>query len=420
MITSWCILSVVAQTPETINPHAASFSYEEIPERVMEKNPEIKAALWTVQEAASRLTQSGRLKNPNLITAFNNNRQTPEHSTGMGIQQAFPITSRLRLEKNVSKLKINEAQAEVQMVARSLIESALTTATQWFGNRQRQSIMEEQIRLANELAKFLTEQAAKGEISTLDAMQAGLEADELALGLRPLGLEQKQLESSLRIYFGLQPGTPVQIEGSLPDAKMPSAKNTLMESRPDYLLLKNKIKTTNESIKLTRANRLSDINLQLMHQWNREEDMPIGIEKERNALIQLSIPLPLWNRNQGRISELNDKLERLKSSMQALEITISNHADAAFTGMIEQLAIHKQIKDQSLPKRVKYQQALEDSYKEGLSSFELLLRARDQILKLRLAQSAALTSFHINRIQYQSETGNLPISHESFRIQTID
>ena len=386
----------------------------------MEQNPEIRAALWTIQEAASRLTQSGRLKNPNLITSFNNNQQTPERATGLGVQQAFPITSRLRLEKNVSKLKINEAQAEVQMVARSLIESALTSTAQWFGNRQRQSIMEDQIRLAKELATFLTDQSAKGEVSSLAAMQANLEADELALGLRPLDLERKQLESELRIYLGLHPGVPMLIEGSLPEARMPSAQSILMESRPDYILLKNQIKTTTESIKLTRANRISDINLQLIHQWSREEDMPIGIEKERSALIQLSIPLPLWNRNQGRISELNDKLERLKSSIQALEITIGNHADATFTGMVEQLTIYKQIKDQSLPRRVKYQQALETSYKEGLSSFELLLRARDQILKLRLAQSESLTSFHINRIQYQSETGNLPIFHESFRIQPID
>lgn len=386
----------------------------------MEQNPEIRAALWTIQEAGSRLTQSGRLKNPNLITSFNNNQQTPERSAGVGIQQAFPITSRLRLEKNVSRLKINEAQAEVQMVSRTLIESALTTAAQWFGNRQRQSIMEDQIQLAKELATFLSKQAAKGEISSLDAMQAYLEADELALGLRPLDLERKQLESKLRVHLGLHPGVPIHINGGLPEAKIPSAKSILMESRPDYLLLKNQIKTTKESIKLARANRISDINLQLMHQWNREEDMPIGIEKERNALIQLSIPLPLWNRNQGQISELNDKLERLKSSVQALEIAINNHADVAFTGMVEQLAIHQQIKDQSLPKRIQYQQALENSYREGLSSFELLLRARDQILKLRLAQSESLTAFHINRIQYQSETGNLPISHESFRIQTIN
>ena len=419
-ISGFCILAVNAQTHPDEQPHAVSFTYDALPGKIMEHNPELRAALWTIREAASQLTQSGRLKNPNLITSFNNNQQTPERSTGLGFQQSFPITSRLRLEKNISRLKVNEARAEVMMVAQSIVESALQTATQWFGNQERQFIIADQIRLAKELATFLSSQSAKGEISSLDAEQANLEAGELALGLRPLSLKRKQLESELRISLGLKPATAIHIEGKLPEAKIPSAESILMESRPDYLLLKNQVQTTRESIQLTRANRISDINLQLMHQWIREEDMPIGIEKENRALIQLSIPLPLWNRNQGRIAELNNKLERLMGSIRALEITISNHADAAFTGMIDQLAVYKQIKNQTLPIRVKYQQSLEGAYNEGLSSFERLIQARNQILKLKLKASESLTSFHVHRIQYQSETGNLPISYDSFPIQTIN
>jgi outer membrane protein, heavy metal efflux system len=387
-------------------------TYTSIPERVLKNNPQIQAALWTIKVAESRMTQSGRLRNPNLVTSFTSNAQTPERSTGVGIQQSFPITARLRLEKNVSALKIEEARTEVNMVARNVIESTLTTTVRWYGNRQRKSIIEDQIRLANDLAEFLSTQSTKGEISSLEAMHASLEAEELTLTMRPLELERKQLESELRILLGLHPGVPIQLKGTLPTAQLSSAKNILMESRPDYRLLQSQIDTTLESIKLARANRISDISLQLIHQWNREEDMPIGIEKERSAGIQLSIPLPLWNRNQGRIAELNNKLKGLESTLLALELSISNHADAAFTGMVEHLANYLQIKDQSLPKRIQYQQALESSYREGLSSFEMMLRARDQILKLRLTQSDALTSFHIHRVKYQSETGNLPIFHE--------
>ncbi len=394
-------------------PLKVSISYESIPELVLEMNPEIRAATWSIREAESRMEQSGRLQNPKFITSYNNNENTPERTTGVGFLQAFPVTSRLRLEKSVSKNKIEEAKSEVQVAARTMIESALTTTVQWIGNQQRQSILKDQIRLATELATFLSEQSTKGEVSSLDAMQASLEAEERQLDLHPLIFEQKKLESKLRIALGLEPTTELQIREDLPDAKLPKAKTILLEKRPDYRLLQKQFITTQETIKLARANRFSDVSLQLMHLWNDEEDIPIGIEKERNAAIQLSIPLPLWNRNQGRISELNDRLKRLENSIQALEIKISNHSDAAYTGMVEQLAIYRQIKEQSLPKRLEYQKALETSYKEGLSSFDLMLRARHQILKLELARSKALTSFHIHLVQYQSETGNLSIFHES-------
>ena len=135
-------------------------TYESIPEKVLQNNPQIQTALWTIKVAESRMTQSGRLSNPNLITSFTSNAQTPERSTGVGIQQFFPITARLRLEKNVSLLKIEEARTEVTMVARNVIESALTTTVHWYGNHQCKSIIEDQIRLAKDLAEFLSTQSA--------------------------------------------------------------------------------------------------------------------------------------------------------------------------------------------------------------------------------------------------------------------
>ena len=77
-ISGFCMLAVNAQTHPDEHPHAVSFTYDALPGKIMEHNPELRAALWTIQEAASRLTQSGRLKNPNLITSFNNNQQTPD------------------------------------------------------------------------------------------------------------------------------------------------------------------------------------------------------------------------------------------------------------------------------------------------------------------------------------------------------
>ena len=412
LIVGCSIQAATGQSLPYVEAPNEPLTYESIPERVLKNNPEIEAALWTIEAAKNRLIQSGRLSNPNLTTSFSNNDQTPERSIGAGIQQSFPITARLRREKNVSALKIKEARAEVSMVAQRVTESALTTAVRWLGNQERRSIIEDQIRQAKELADFLSTQSWKGEISSLEAMQASIEADELTLNLYPLEAERKQLESTLRILLGLTPDVPIDLEGNIPSPKLPSAKTIILEARPDYRFIQYKIQTTLEFIKLARANRISDIRFGLIHQWNKEEDMPIGLENETTSGIQLSIPLPLWNRNQGRIAELNSELKGLEGSLHALEISISNHADAAFTAMVEHLANYQQIKNHSLPNRTQYQQALESSFREGMSSFEKLLRARDQRFKLRLTQIESLISFHVNRVKYQSETGTLPLSHE--------
>ena len=145
-----------------------------IPAEVMNRNPDLKTARWTIESARNRMLQSGRLSNPNLQTTYQDNAQTSERTVGFGIQQSFPVTSRLRLEKSVARHQIQEAQAEVESVARLRIESALEFGVYLLGNRLHQEVLKDQIQLSEELASFLQTQSNQGEASPLDATHASL------------------------------------------------------------------------------------------------------------------------------------------------------------------------------------------------------------------------------------------------------
>ncbi len=409
-------LSGVAETvtKEESTASEGGWSLTSIPEGVIRLNPEIRAARWTIEMVKSRSRQAGRLNHPQLKSSYFDNSRTSEMQTSAGFEQAFPITARLRLEKTVARHKVQEAESEVAVMSRLHVENALTQAIRYLANRERLEIAENQIEVAQERTLFLKAQAVKGEISSLDATQSSLEVDGLKLQMRPMRAISKELANELRTLLGLLPDEKFQITGSLPPAVMPVATEIRLMQSPDYLLLQQKAQTAEENIKLERAKRYADIRLGILHQWSMEEDAPLGIQKERRFGFQLSVPLPLWNRNEGEINARKIELKRLQAVMKSVESRILNRADSAYGGMIEHLAVYNEITQQLLPKREHYLKTLEHSFMQGLSNYERLVRAQEALLKLKMERSRVLESFHMDRVRYQSETGNLENYNASY------
>ena len=404
LLAQGCLLG--GGSPEAFSgSDSVVLSLDSIPVEVMHRNPDLQTARWTIESARTRKLQAGRLSNPSLQTIFQDNTRNSERAIGFGLQQAFPVTARLKLEKSVAHHQILEAEAEVASVVRQRTESALELGVHLLGNQLRQVVLDDQIQLADELTSFLKVQSRQGEISPLDATHASLLAGELRQKLRPLRLRSRLLKSELRGLLGLTPAVGLVMDGTLSPMGLPTASEIHFEKLPEMRLLHRKIHTAEETLKLERANRVDDFKLGLVHQWSREEDVPIGIEAERQYGLQLSVPLPFWNRNEGRIGEGLSELSRLESSVEALKIAILNQVDAAYTAMVEHLAAYREITEQLIPGRLAYQEELEASFRQGLISFEALIKARERMLDLRFSEAEALESFHASRVKYLSASG---------------
>ena len=82
-----------------------------VAERVRVQNPNLRAARFTIDEAVGRLRQSGRLENPELETEIEHNTRFSEGRIEIGLRQEFPVTDRLRLEKQLGATEVQAAQA---------------------------------------------------------------------------------------------------------------------------------------------------------------------------------------------------------------------------------------------------------------------------------------------------------------------
>lgn len=391
-----CGLPPLAAQPAEI------LTYESIPARIRNGNPELAAARHRIGEALGRLRQSGRLSNPSLDAGISKNLRGAEGGLEIGFSQKFPLTNRLALEKEIGMAEVTAAEAEVKDVERLLAAEARAEFVKTLAARERQDLLGRQKGLAEELASFVSVASGRGEISTLDAAQARLAALRLTTESRSLVAEETASLGKLRQLVGIASGAPVSLAGKVPAVDIPE---TAAVDRPDLEAKKTELKAAATGITLEQSKRRDDLEASVFAAAERTEDAPEGLENEGIIGLKLSIPLPFWNDNQGAIDEATARRERKREEVDALIQEINHNSDTALTEMRQWAALVAEIDDTLIPLAKEQTDLLEDAYRKGQGDLQSVLLSRDQTLELLASKIDAIREFRLARIRYQAATG---------------
>lgn len=402
IIRSWLFCALLTAQ---LQAESVVVTLSSVGERVRSQNPDLAAARLRIQEAVGRMNQSGRLANPELETAFESNSDFREGRFEIGFSQRFPLTDRLRMEKEVSLTELKSAEAEVREVERRIVAAAREAAVKVLATRQRRELLTQQAALSKEFAAFLSDIAAKGEGSMIDAGQAKLEATSLSMEIRQLDAAEASLVGGLKPLLGLRSGDSLSVSGSLPEPKLPTA--TVDPSRrPDFQVAKLDVQAAAQGVVLEHARRYDDLEGGLFAAAERAEDVPDGYENEAIIGLRFKIPLPFWNKNEGAIQEAAARKQRKEMEATALERTIRLEADGARAEMAEWANLIREINETLLPLAEEQSSLAETTYRNGQGEIQSVLRAREKRLQLAAARLDALCEFHLARVRHEAALGN--------------
>ncbi|MFZ9935535.1 MAG: TolC family protein [Luteolibacter sp.] len=375
-----------------------------IADRIRSQNPDLAAARLHIREAVGRMTQSGRLDNPELDVGLEHNTRFREGRFEIGFSQRFPVTDRLRLEKEISLTELKAAEAEVREVERQLVAKASGLLVKVLATRQRRDLLREQGAVAKEFADFLGETAAKGEGSPIDAGQARIEAASLATELRQLDAGEVALAGELKPLLGMRAGEALQVSGTLAAPVLPAVAVDPAK-RPDYQVAKLNAEAASTAVSLEQARRYDDVEGGLFAAAERTEDAPEGFENEAIIGLRFKVALPFWNKNEGAIQEAEARKRRREMEAIALGRGIRLEAEAARAEMNEWLRLVTEIDGTLLPLAGEQTTLAETAYRNGQGDIQSVLRAREKHLQLAAAKLDALREFHLARIRHEAATG---------------
>lgn len=390
-----------------------AYTLEQLVATALRQNPSLQAARYLRDAASGQVEQAGRLENPSLQLSYSTDQafnNEGESGFGVGFAQRFPVTSKLRLEREVAQEAVRLADAEIANAERQLrqeVEFAVFGAVQ----------VSAELDLLNQLSElnaksleFIESRIERGEASAVDANRLRLEIYSIRQTQRQLMNREIAWKTQLRLLCGLSEVDLVVVSYDLQRmpselVELPRFERTALEAHPEYQVAFQKLRMSEKDLALARAGRWGDVELELFYEEERGVDEPGGLGRDRFLGIGLSIPLPLHDRSRGTLTSLRAARARLQWELKAVEAQLKLEAQAQ-----RQIAerLYQQVVDyqQAIPPTVESNlKVMNEAYASGQIGLTELFRTQEQSLRIQTNQLELLRELAESLSRWRSTTG---------------
>lgn len=398
-------------------PLATNLTPESAVTTALAQNRDLAAARFVIRQAEGRLKQAGLWPNPDFEISHQNDvafENAGENNFSAGFRQRFPITGRIAKAKAVARVDVAQAVAEVRNQERLLAGEVLARARELLVLREQLQANQEIQDTLNKLATVSEQRAKVAEVSEADVNLARLELQKAQLSRQLLLNQQEVATTALNQLLGREPKTPLAISGQ-PPVELPAdmsgdAVQRAVSQRPDRQLAALSIHRAAADIRLARAEKWEDWSVGF--DYTREDQSfsaPIGHKLDNFLGLSVSIPLPLWNHNQGRIAEAQATQDRSTAELSALDLRIATEVRTAGDRLRRLADILRQYREESLKLSEQNVALTQKGYSEGLVSITAVIQAQQQFIELRLTYLATLAEFERALTDWQTATASVPL-----------
>jgi cobalt-zinc-cadmium efflux system outer membrane protein len=125
-----------------------------------------------------------------------------------------------------------------------------------------------------------------------------------------------------------------------------------------------------------------------------------------NALVfDFSVPLPVFDRNQGAITEARHRLEKARAEREAAGLAARTAVDAAYAEIATAHEEALRLRDDVIPEARRAFDGARDAYRQGAFRAVDVLDAQRTLFELRAEYVAALETFHVHAAEIARLTG---------------
>lgn len=380
-----------------------SINAESVGRTAVERNPELRAARFLIAEAEGRARMTGRLSNPEVDGEFAGGPDFEGRVT-LGITQRFPLTSRLRLERQLSSLQIEGARLEVRERERQIAIAARAAFYALATAREAVLLARQQTDVARQFAKTLKDGSAEGFGSSLDAAQASIDAEILSSAEQPFRVDEIQAATRIALLFGVPTETKFITNGSIALPSNVPAKRSL-GVRPDLLLAQLALETGAVDVSLAKASRWEDVGLGVFAEGDQLKVGSSGVEPDTLVGIRFAVPLPLWQNGSGLVSEKEAARRRQEAQLGALRLSV--RADLAASHQIMTIRYEAAVIAQTKllpPARTQVSNA-EAAYARGETDIQTVFRARERLVQIETEVLGARKNYFLSHSEWLAAIG---------------
>ncbi len=230
------------------------------------------------------------------------------------------------------------------------------------------------------------------EISESELMRSEVAAEQFRVNVELSRIDYQKAKVNLQVVMGRKSIDPdFSIDGDLtvPPTQisfaLDEAKRLAQDSRPDLKALQASLAREEANQRLQEALSVGDVSVSA--DYLRQQGVPF-------YGVSLSVPIPLFNRNQGEIQKSSTRIEQIRKQTEALEQQIDADIETAWREYASRKAIADKIQTDIVRRSQNVRSTIEYAYKTGGTTILDFLDAQRTFNDAMKSYYDALTSLH--------------------------
>mgnify|MGYP001412541944 CR=1 FL=1 len=333
-----------------VNEAPSVLTLEDVEAIAVANNPAIQAALATSDKAAGLREQVGTNPNPTLGYFGQQlaDRNTDQH--GLFIEQEFVRGNKLALNREVLGHTQRAQVAESDAQRLRVLTDVRVRFYEAVAAQEQLATIREFLEVAKQGVQVAEARQKAEEGSLIETLQARTLVSEVTLAAEQAEVAYRGAWQDLSAIAGLTTATPTKLLGNL-DVPPPAydwemTYSHILGQSPELAAAEAIVCEKQAALQRERVQMIPNVTAQFGAGYDRATDHGL-------INVQLSAPLPVWNRNAGNISAAQadyvraaQEVERLKQSIRSRMARVQQEFDSASNSVRKyQLEIIPQAKE---------------------------------------------------------------------------
>ena len=266
---------------------------------------------------------------------------------------------------------------------------------------QRVQLARQLVRLSEEVFQTVSRQVETGEVSPVEKQRARVPLSQARIRLRRAEEARTAARTTLSGQWGRSDTTTFrEVEGTFgpvrPVPSLDSVKAALGRN-PALARQQDEIEQARAVVSLEKSDRLPVPAVTVG--WQRFGGRT---GSDRTALkAGVSLPLPLWDRNQGAVQRARFRLERARRQREAARVRLDTTLSKAYRSLVSAQNEAQTIAEETLPAAQSAFESVRQGYRQGKFDYLEVLDAQRTLFGVRRQQIQALSRYYQARVRVE-------------------
>ncbi len=401
LVCVWSLVLVVA--PAWAQDRVARLTLDEAVVLALRENALLRAKGFEVQSVRAGETTAGVIPNPTAsftsekygaTTGVTENTFTVGQPIELGGKRGRRVDS-ARAATKVTEQELADVRRQVVYQVKKAFTDALTA-------RAALALAEDNLKALEDVERLQRLRAEKGDISELELLRIQIAQYQFLRDAADARQALNSARTQLRALVG--PGhvaEDFEVAGELGFRELSLERNDLyrlaLDNRPDIRAAEAARAKARADVELARANAWWDVTPQLEYKRTDTNENTFG--------FGFSIPLRVFDRNQGEIERTRAEVNRIDALRQAVAVQALSEVDTAFGALASERDKVIKLRDTYLPMAQRARETVEFAYRRGGVSLLDFLDAQRTYRETSLEHLRALGNYWTAVYQLEAAVG---------------